>query len=633
MSNVSIAQHSIQTTSSTFNYNSFTQSISQNLYSQIYLMDANLSDFTWNGQDLEIIIGGSSYLFSKEEHYEQPSLGLDFSFYGEFVNTSTIDYIGYSEKNGYGIGDVKFNGDQYTILMSGGESFLLKVAYGDDGCGSEEDSSEENSDYVDPENCWEDFGCSITILPLYTQNSIPSHVSQQNLGAYISTHSWLNFQYFKRALLRSNIFMSPELLTPRMTSWSESGNDINALEQDIFDNIPNDPLIQSERMATGADLVIVFTHDYDGVNGIAEGINDDPLAEYYHAIVETASTPNYTFTHELGHLLSARHQFGVIPPEDPRYTYAHAHFMTSAMNDVTLMGVNINTPIGPTNYSKILHFSNPAVDWMGLPTGIIDGPNYNDPTKNHNNACAINGRHCRVAQFNSSFGSIIVNLEPHREAHGSYILCAENSSGLTCLDVSTTGTDPGMDWYRVEIFDDNGVLIGSPHVRSDLNGATSDQFCSVIDLQLYYHSYLTYCVTVVNTSGDMHSDCFTFYFCKCTQWAPDYLDCFLTIAESEKDQDNEWLSTSHLENQKNGEILARLIPNPSLGMVPMLEFEGIILSDFEVSIHDSGGRVLSEKRISYKTNAILLDELINYEGLFWVRIKYGENILSLKGVK
>jgi hypothetical protein len=208
----------------------------------------------------------------------------------------------------------------------------------------------------------------------------------------------------------SGITQRLNLVSTSQVSYTESG-DIQ-LDRDRLQN-PSDGYmdsVHSLRDFYGADLVALIVENGGGYCGISYIMNPVSVsfANYgFEIVARDCATGNYTFGHELGHIMSARHDWYVDPTNNSPYTYNHG-YINSVDQWRTMMAYNNACSDYGFNCTRILYWSNPEVSYNGDPTGIAEGQaNAADNRKTLNNTAYT------VANFRqSSSGHIISNLLP-----------------------------------------------------------------------------------------------------------------------------------------------------------------------------------------------------------------------------
>jgi hypothetical protein len=149
--------------------------------------------------------------------------------------------------------------------------------------------------------------------------------------------------------------------------------------------------VHALRDAHSADLVklIVESGDACGLAFLMPGVNPLFASLAFSVTLRDCVSPNYTFAHELGHNQGSNHA-----PQDPTglgafsYSFGYKHPSNFFR---TVMAYECSGGGCP----RVLHFSNPDVDYLGNPTG----------TATQNNALSINNVRTTVANFRSSSGT------------------------------------------------------------------------------------------------------------------------------------------------------------------------------------------------------------------------------------
>lgn len=164
----------------------------------------------------------------------------------------------------------------------------------------------------------------------------------------------------------------------------------NDISDDVETNLPNNATAQQLRNDTQADLVVLLTNaDYGSVFGAAGTLDLDPTRAYAILLAAAAVSNRQTFSHEVGHLYSLRHN-GDNNSSSQYQQYAHGYkFSTGLFQNCATIMVNGNDV---PNSGRLLRFSNPNVAVDGVATGTAD---------NNDNARRITETFATVNSFRS----------------------------------------------------------------------------------------------------------------------------------------------------------------------------------------------------------------------------------------
>ncbi|MCC6175113.1 MAG: hypothetical protein IT305_07400 [Chloroflexi bacterium] len=151
-----------------------------------------------------------------------------------------------------------------------------------------------------------------------------------------------------------------------------------------------------------ADLVMLmvrgplgYTPDPTGICGLAYNIAASASQAFAVMDGSNCSLGIYTFHHELGHLMGARHDWAADPTDNVPYTFNHGYIMPS----YAWRTVMATTSCGgwPGGCPRINYFSNPSSSYQGAALGVPSGSFH--PTDNRQ---TINLRAATVASFRES---------------------------------------------------------------------------------------------------------------------------------------------------------------------------------------------------------------------------------------
>jgi hypothetical protein len=235
-----------------------------------------------------------------------------------------------------------------------------------------------------------DDGSTIDVAVFYTasaRSAAGSDIAVQNRIA-------LGISETNTAYANSGITPRLRLVGAEATTYTESGNlstDLNAFRA-VGDGIMDE--VHARRNALGADMMVLIVGDAAGgacgVAYVMTSLSAGFASSAFSVTAYPCISPNYTFAHELGHNMGSAHA-----PEDGAgqpslYAYSFGYKNPSNLFR-TVMAYNCTS-----GCPRVLHFSNPNVNFSGAPTGTV---------AQHDNGRSINNAALTIANWRQAVGS------------------------------------------------------------------------------------------------------------------------------------------------------------------------------------------------------------------------------------
>lgn len=240
----------------------------------------------------------------------------------------------------------------------------------------------------------------LSIAPCYpaVQKVLVVYTSEAADGRNMSSIINTAIQETNEIYRNSNIHgLKLELAHHQQVSFNESGN----TRKDL-DSLMINQTIASLRDSTNADMVVLLVNTVGFSQlGVAESIPANTIAKAFAVVqVDNLSAPEYTFTHEIGHLQGAQHApddatIDETPNGPWSFGYGHKFSYDNFLNITpkrrhTIMAYRFG--VGLNRSSSIKHFSNPNVWYQGEPTGISDA---------RDNSRVLGNTALQIAEFNN----------------------------------------------------------------------------------------------------------------------------------------------------------------------------------------------------------------------------------------
>ena len=196
------------------------------------------------------------------------------------------------------------------------------------------------------------------------------------------------------------------------------------------------------RDAYSADMVVLIVNN-TGSCGI--GFLNSVASTAFSVVSRDCATGYYSFAHEMGHNMSARHDWYVDDTTNSPYTYNHA-YVAPAKNWRTIMAYSWDC----SGCTRLNYWSNPGVTYGGAPMGVAEGtstscsegvPSPNCDADNHK---TLNNTAYTVANFRQSAVTIVPTVTT--TAASAVTGTTASSGGDVTADGGASVTARGVCW-------------------------------------------------------------------------------------------------------------------------------------------------------------------------------------------
>jgi hypothetical protein len=255
---------------------------------------------------------------------------------------------------------------------------------------------------MDLDTCSTDPPSDIDVMVVYTADARTGAGGTDAMEAEV----YLAVAVTNQTYVNSNITQRLRLAHVAEVTYTESGDaytDRDALRDDADGSMDN---VHTLRNTYAADIVALLVESLNagGVAYIMKTVSNAHEKKAFAVVKRTAASTNYSFPHELGHIMGARHDWYADDTNNSPYAYNHGYCNKSPTAPATpwrtVMAYSsecqAETP--PFYCPRIAHWSNPAVNDAigGDPTGIGTGSQQSD------NAQTLDNTALTVANFRCS---------------------------------------------------------------------------------------------------------------------------------------------------------------------------------------------------------------------------------------
>jgi peptidyl-Asp metalloendopeptidase len=213
-----------------------------------------------------------------------------------------------------------------------------------------------------------DTGSTIDVMVVYTA------AARSAAGGASAMTSLINLAVSETNTSYSNsgITQRIRLVHKAEVSYTETGNistDLGRLRSTTDGYMDN---VHSLRNTYKADLVSLFVANggsYCGIAYLMTSVSTSFASSGFSVVDKDCATGYYSFGHELGHNMGARHDRYVDNTDGSPYNYNHGHYYTPGKWR-TVMAYNNGCSAVGVSCTRIAYWSNPDKFYNGVATGV-----------------------------------------------------------------------------------------------------------------------------------------------------------------------------------------------------------------------------------------------------------------------
>ena len=377
-------------------------------------------------------------------------------------NSGTLSWIGYldedelgsvtlviDKKEGFVIGNISLPGLLYQIRHAGNGVHVVREidpsAFPPDAEPIPVEGKEVKPGGPPPFRA--DSGAVIDVLVVYTAAARSAAGGTSSMNALVD----LAVSETNTSYTNSGVSTQLNLVHKTEVSYTETGNfstDLGRLKSKTDGYIDN---VHSLRDTYCADEVVMITNgsQYCGIAYLMTSVSTSFEDSAFAVVARTCATGYFSFGHEIGHNMGARHDWYVDSSTSP-YIYNHGYVKVNK-NWRTIMAYNSECSANSTSCTRLQYWSNPNVTYLGDAMGV-GGSTVGSSA---NNALALNNSLATVANFRDSTtscsgtggcsgteytGNLTGSNDYEYEPNGTYYYSSASGSHTAALE-GPSGTD------------------------------------------------------------------------------------------------------------------------------------------------------------------------------------------------
>lgn len=249
------------------------------------------------------------------------------------------------------------------------------------------------------DTCATDGPDQIDVMVVYTPDARTGAGGADAIEADI----YLAIEQSNQTYINSDINQRLRLVHIAEVSYTESGNsatDKTALKSKV-DGLMDG--VHALRDSHGADIVALLV---ESLNACGEAFIMNPVGNAFEdsafAVIKRSCSTlagKHSFPHELGHIMSARHDWTVDSTNNSPHAFNHGHTQPAPASGSpwrTIMAYENACATAGVSCPRVLNWSNPNISVGGSATGVATGPQQQD---NHQ---TLNSTALTVANFRCS---------------------------------------------------------------------------------------------------------------------------------------------------------------------------------------------------------------------------------------